>query len=106
MLFRSEAMNVTSVESLAEMSDQSGTGIMGFLKFRNLAKSFLELRAGQAPLLKMAADLEARDIRIKELEMNNADILMRLHKLEESIKGAPGADQLEIPPYLKKDKAA
>jgi hypothetical protein len=80
------AMNITSVEALGAMSDQTGTGMMGFLKYRTLARAWLEQRQGQAPLLKMAADLEARDKRIKELEATNADILARVAALEDKTK--------------------
>jgi hypothetical protein len=81
-----KAMNVPTVEALAAISDTAGTGIMGFLKFRTLARAWLEQRDGQAPLLKMAADLAERDQRIKELEANNADILARVAALEEKNK--------------------
>jgi predicted RecB family nuclease len=81
-----KAMGVPSVEALSEMAESAVTGLMGGRKFKTLAKAWLEQRAGEAPLLKMAAELEARDKRIAELERANADILARVAAIEESSK--------------------
>jgi hypothetical protein len=81
-----KAMGVPSVEALAELAEAALGGLMGGRKFKTLAKAWLEQRAGEAPLLKMAAELEARDKKIAELERANADILARVAAIEESSK--------------------
>lgn len=63
-----KATNVHTVEQLANMADSSGHAFMGFQGLKQRAQAFLEAAAGNAPLLKMQAELESRDAKIAELE--------------------------------------
>lgn len=62
------AMNIHSVEQLAGMPDSNAHVFMGFHGIKQRAQAYLDAAAGNAPLLKMQAELEARDERIEALE--------------------------------------
>ena len=72
---------VFTVEQLAEMPDSTGQHIMGMQKLKVLAKAHMEVAKGEAPLLKMQAELEERDSKIAALEDQVAKLGKRLDKL-------------------------
>ena len=63
-----KAMNVHTVEQLADMPDQLAQKIMGNHSLRAKAKLFLDAAAGEAGNTKMIAELEQRDNQIKLLQ--------------------------------------
>jgi len=71
-----KAMNVHTVEQLADMPDQLAQKIMGNHGLRAKAKLFLDAAAGEAGNTKMVAELEKRDNEIKLLR-DQMDQLMK-----------------------------
>jgi len=87
-----KAMNVYSVEQLAEMSDGDAQSIMGNFALRQRAKVFLEAAKGEAVNAKMEAQLEKRDEEINALkaqmqELINANAATSKASKEEMKKG-------------------
>ena len=60
--------NVFTVEQLANLSDVNATQFMGNFGLRERAKNYLAAAAGEAPMLKLQAELEQRDNRIEVLQ--------------------------------------
>lgn len=77
-----KAMGIHSVESLAAISETAAPGLLGFRKFKTAAQAFLDQRAGQQPLAKLAEDLEAERTKYATLEQNFNDLLARVKELE------------------------
>ena len=67
-----KAMNVHTVEQLAELPDNLAQRIMGSHDLRRRAIAFLELAAGDAANSKLAAELDKRD---NEIELLKAQML-------------------------------
>ena len=59
---------VYTVEQLAELSDGIGQQLMGFQKIKAMAKAYVDVAKGQAPLLQMQSELEASNAKIGALE--------------------------------------
>jgi hypothetical protein len=59
--------NVYTVEQLANLPDVLARGFMGAQQLKDRAKRYLEAAAGEAPMLKMQAELEQRDQKIASL---------------------------------------
>ncbi len=59
--------NVFTVEQLANIPDVLARSFMGAQQLKDRAKRYLEAAAGEAPLLKMQAELEQRDQKIAAL---------------------------------------
>ena len=70
-----KAMNVHTVEQLADMPDQLAQKIMGSHSLRARAKVFLEAAAGEAVNSKMAMELEKRDSEIDLLKKQMAELI-------------------------------
>ena len=70
-----KAMNVYSVEQLAEMSDGDAQSIMGNFALRQRAKVFLEAAKGEAVNAKMEAQLEKRDEEINALKAQMQELI-------------------------------
>ena len=70
-----KAMNVHTVEQLADMPDQLAQKIMGSHALRTKAKTFLDAAAGEAGNSKLALELEKRDNEIDLLKKQMADLL-------------------------------
>lgn len=70
-----KAMNVHTVEQLAEMPDQFAQQIMGNHDLRKKAKLFLEAAAGEAVNNKLQSELEKRDSEIETLKAQMAQLL-------------------------------
>lgn len=70
-----KAMNVHTVEQLADMHDQLAQKIMGSHALRAKAKAFLDAAAGEAVNTKMAMELEKRDGEIELLKQQMAELV-------------------------------
>jgi len=77
-----KAMGVHSIEALANLADTASQSLMGFQRFKQGAKAFLDQRAGQQPLAKMAADLETEREKNKQLQATIVSLDERLKDLE------------------------
>jgi hypothetical protein len=62
-----KAVNIHSVEQLAGMTDNVAAKFMNHHALKQQAQAFLDQAAGNAPLLKMQAELGQRDSKIAEL---------------------------------------
>lgn len=60
--------HVRTVEQLANMDDANAQKFMGINALKTKAKLFLEAAAGNAPAVKLQAELDARDAKIAALE--------------------------------------
>lgn len=74
-----KAMNIHTVEQMAGMADSSAHAFMGFHGMRDRARTYLEAAAGQAPLLKLQAELDA-------LKAQNAEMAALLKQVEANQK--------------------
>lgn len=70
-----KAMNITTVEQLAELSDTNASHIMGNHELRRKAKNFLEAAAGEAVNTKLEAELGKRDEEIALLKSQMEQLL-------------------------------
>lgn len=84
-----EALEVRTVEQLVAMSDTACQGFMGIGALRAKAKLYLEQAAGEAPMLKMQAELEARDKTIA----NQAQQIDMMFERINAIEGAAKKDK-------------
>lgn len=75
-----KAIGVHTVEALADLNES--VQMMGFHKYKRMAKAFVEQRDGQAPLNKMAAELEAERERNTRNEKTIQELASRLATLE------------------------
>lgn len=75
---------IFTVEQLAEWPDSTGGQIMGFQKYKNLARQTIQLAKGEAPLVKMQEELAARDATISSQTNMIEKLSKRLEKLEKS----------------------
>lgn len=78
-----KAINVYTVEQLAEMSDQLAQKFMGNHQLRQKAKLYLEAAAGEAVTTKMQAELEKRDNEIETLKAQMAQLMATKQKAKE-----------------------
>jgi hypothetical protein len=83
--------NITTVEQLAGMSDTDALKFMGNHSLRQKAKVFLEAAAGEAPALKLQAELAERDNHIQVLERKVADLTAAFEKMNEVKKATAKA---------------
>lgn len=70
-----KAMNISTVEQLAELSDSNAAQIMGNHELRRKAKNFLDAAAGEAVNTKLEALLEKRDNEIELLKAQMAELM-------------------------------
>lgn len=70
-----KAMNITTVEQLAELSDANAMSITGNHDLRRRAKAFLDAAAGEAVNTKLEAELEKRDLEIAAMKEQIAGLL-------------------------------
>ena len=78
------AMNIRSVEQLAGMADNVAQRFMNHHALKQQAQAYLDAAKGAAPMLKMQAELAARDEQIAELR--------------EAVKAMQNAKQAGAPP--------
>lgn len=74
MVAELKALNVSTVEQLADLSDTLAQRIMGANQWRQKAKVFLAAAAGEAATTKLQAELEARDAQIAALTQQMAEL--------------------------------
>lgn len=94
------AMGIHSIEGLAAMNESAAPNLMGFRKFKTAAQAYIDQREGQAPVAKIAAELEATNEKYRALEANHADLLARLQALEDSGEVAPARRGPGRPPKM------
>lgn len=70
-----KAMNISTVEQLADLDDGRAQRIMGHFELRRRARAFLDAAQGEAANNKMAAELEKRDDEINQLKAQMAELL-------------------------------
>ena len=75
-----KAINISTVEQLAELSDSNASQIMGNHDLRRRAKAFLEAAAGEAVHAKLEAELEKRDNEIETLKNQMAQLMQSNQK--------------------------
>lgn len=73
---------IFTVEQLAEASDSQAINFIGFQKYKNLAKQFIELAKGNAPIVKMQEALDERDATIAAQQDQINKLASRLEVLE------------------------
>jgi hypothetical protein len=71
-----KAMNITTVEELAGLSDANAQKIMGNFDLRRRARAFLDAAAGDAANSKLAAELEKRDSEIAALKSQMEQLIL------------------------------
>jgi hypothetical protein len=76
---------IYSVEQLAEAADSLGSPIMGFQKMKALAKAYVDVAKGQAPLVEMRKQLEERDGQIASLSDQINKLTEALEKLSTKV---------------------
>ena len=69
------SVNIHSVEQLAGMPDNVAVKFMNHHQLKQQAQAFLDAAAGNAPLLRMQAELSKRDEQIAELQAQMATML-------------------------------
>lgn len=74
--------NIFTVEQLANLSDTHARQFMGNHQMRDRAKNFLAQAAGEAPMLRLQAELEQRDNHIAALEKKIDDLTAAFEKME------------------------
>lgn len=104
MAIELEALEVKTVEQLVSMSDQNSQNFMGINELKRKAQLFLDHAAGEAPLLKMQAELDQRDQKIAQQETTINLMMERLNALESADMPLSklGADE-GTPAYVAKD---
>ena len=70
---------IFSVEQLAEATDNLGQQIMGFQKLKALAKAYVEVSKGNAPLLQMQSQIDT-------LASQNASLVDQISKLTTALE--------------------
>jgi hypothetical protein len=70
-----KSVNCHTIEQLAGMSDTQAGKMMGMNGLRVRAKTFLENARNEAPLLRLQAELDKRDIQIEDLRRQIAEIV-------------------------------
>jgi hypothetical protein len=80
-----KAVNISTVEQLAELSDANASQIMGNHDLRRRAKAFLEAAAGEAVNAKLEAELEKRDNEIETLKNQMAQLMQSAAKTPQAV---------------------
>jgi hypothetical protein len=81
-----EALNIVTVEQLANVSDSSSHRIMGLQRFKQQASDFLEAARGMAPMVALRDEVVKKDAQIEVLNNNLKEISERLAALEKAKK--------------------
>ena len=95
-----KAMNIMTVEHVANMADQACQRFMGGMRLRELAKAFLDDAHAGAELSRVTAENEKKDARISELEHKVTELsslLNSVHSEMQNLKNAPNAIASHIP---------
>jgi len=75
-----EYFNVRTVEHLASVTENLAPKFPGLLGLKKRANDFLLAAAGQAPLVKMQAELEQRDSTIEALQRQVSELAAKFEK--------------------------
>lgn len=75
-----KALNIMTVEQLADVSDQLAQRFMGAFELRRKAQAFLEASKGEAATSKLAAELEKRDNQIAALQKQMEELIKAAQK--------------------------
>jgi len=70
-----KALNICTVEQLADVPDQLAQRFMGCFELRRKAQAFLEAAKGEAATSKLAAELDKRDKEIEALKAQMAELI-------------------------------
>lgn len=98
-VFELKAMNIFTVEQLAELPDGYGQKFMGFQSFKQKAISFLKASKGQAEFEKAQAELAARDAEIARLKANEdatAKLMASLQERLEALESGSGRRKSKV----------
>lgn len=76
--------NCKTVEDLANMSDSNAQNFRAISSLRQQARAFIEAAKGNAPLVKMQAELEKRDEQIELLNQQLKDVVAELAAIRKS----------------------
>jgi hypothetical protein len=91
MVAEMKAINVSTVEQLAGLSDAVSQKIMGFHDLRRKAQAFLDAAAGEAVNNKLQSELEKRDNEIELLKAQMQQLLVATQSKSESSGNRKGA---------------
>ena len=91
MLTRAQAeefkyFKIFTVEQLADAPDSAAHNFMGFQKYKGLAKAYIEMAKGQAPILKLQKELEQANGTIASQKDQLDKLAERLSVLEKKGK--------------------
>jgi len=75
-----KALNIFTVEQLADVSDQLAQKFMGCFEIRRKAQAFLEAAKGEEATSKLTQELSARDAKIAALEAQMAQLIQAAQK--------------------------
>lgn len=76
-----KAMNITTVEQIAELPDAFTSKFVGLVTYRNQAKAYLAAATDSALAQRQAVELEAREARIAQLDAQVKELGERLDAL-------------------------
>lgn len=85
-----KALNIFTVEQLAELPDGYGHKIMGFQNWKQKAQAFLMAAKGQGEFDRLQTELRKRDEEIERMKANEnatADLMKNLQERLEAIEG-------------------
>ncbi len=81
--------NILTVEQLAELSDANAQNFRAIQALKREAKAYVDEAKGNAPLAKMAEELEARDNEIASLRQQMMEMMNDLKELREGGDAVP-----------------
>jgi hypothetical protein len=85
MIAELKAMNIQTVEQLAELPDTYTQKIMGGIELRKRAQEYMEATSGH-------------DAKLQALEVQNAELMARLAALEGQMNNKPKKAKKDDPP--------
>lgn len=83
--------NVYTIEQLANLSDTNASKFLGNHELRERAKRYVEAAKGEAPLIKMTAELAERDNQIEVLNRKVAELTAAFEKMSATDKKVTAA---------------
>ena len=81
-----KALNIFTVEQLADLPDSYGHKIMGFQQWKQKAQAFLQAGKGQVEMERMNAELAKRDEEIARMKENEGKLTSLLESMEKRLK--------------------
>lgn len=85
-----KALNIMTVEQLAEMPDSFGHNIMGFQGWKQKAQSFLQAAKGQGEFDRMQSELKKRDDEIARMKSNEDATAKMMLTMQERLAALEG----------------